>query len=347
MTVEVMSDPKFLPFAIVEFLSEQRKTVSEEAAESLEVAVQCIQEAYDFSMDDEECVSKYSTKPHGLEEIFAKALAACPKASTAAAQVEPIKVSAAKDVEAANAKKVEGNEFMKIGQYENAVRSYTDAIQIDNTNHIYFSNRAAAYTNLKKYEQAIADCEKSIKLDSSYSKAYSRMGMAYFSLGEYEKAKEAYKQALDLEPTNSAYQANMKSVEEQLGVSQGPAAGAGPGGMPNMGGLDLGSLMSDPNIMNMAAQFMQQPGMSDLAANLMGGGAPNAGAGAGAPPAPQEGGAQGAPGGMPDLGGLMNNPALAQMAQQFAQQNPDAMNNLRNRFGGPPPSAEGNNDSQM
>ena len=65
---------------------------------------------------------------------------------------------------------------MKSGQYEMAISSYTEAIALDDSNHIYFSNRAAAYSNLKDYTEAVRDCEKSVEIDSSYSKAYSRMG---------------------------------------------------------------------------------------------------------------------------------------------------------------------------
>ena len=82
-------------------------------------------------------------------------------------------------------------------------------------------------------------------------------------MGDYEEAKKAYEKALKIEPTNQAYQASMKSVEEKLGSSSG-AAGAAPGGMPNLGGLDLGALMNNPDIMNMAAQFMSQPGMAEM-----------------------------------------------------------------------------------
>ena len=98
-----MCDSKHLPFAIVEFLNKKRGVLSEEASESLEVAVQCIQEAYDFSVEDDDLAKKYSTEPHGLEEIFNKAMAACPKASAAKANVKSVR-----DPVAADAKKAEG-----------------------------------------------------------------------------------------------------------------------------------------------------------------------------------------------------------------------------------------------
>ncbi|POM74606.1 Heat shock protein, partial [Phytophthora palmivora] len=42
---------------------------------------------------------------------------------------------------AADAKKNEGNEAFKNQDYPTAIAKYTEAIEIDATNHVYFSNR--------------------------------------------------------------------------------------------------------------------------------------------------------------------------------------------------------------
>ncbi|KAK3626041.1 Small glutamine-rich tetratricopeptide repeat-containing protein 2 [Elasticomyces elasticus] len=87
------------------------------------------------------------------------------------------------------------------------------------------------------------------------------------------------------------------------------------GGMP-----DLGALMQNPMMRQMAQGLMSNPEMmsglmnNPQLRNMMGGGggAPAAGGDAGA-----AGGAGAGRGGMPDIGALLQNPAIADMARQF------------------------------
>lgn len=57
------------------------------------------------------------------------------------------------------------------------------AIAMDATNHVYFSNRSAAYIRLQKFNEALADADKAISLNSGYSKAYNCRGAALEGLG--------------------------------------------------------------------------------------------------------------------------------------------------------------------
>ena len=58
---------------------------------------------------------------------------------------------------AAEAAKAEGNKALQAKNYAEAVKKYTEAIAFDATQHTYFSNRAAAYMQLKDYERALQD----------------------------------------------------------------------------------------------------------------------------------------------------------------------------------------------
>ena len=53
--------------------------------------------------------------------------------------------------------KGEGNKLLGRKQYSQAIEKYTAAIKCNSQNAVYFSNRAAAYTYLKKYQQAVSD----------------------------------------------------------------------------------------------------------------------------------------------------------------------------------------------
>ena len=55
---------------------------------------------------------------------------------------------------------------------------YTSAINLDEKNHIYFSNRANAYLEMEKYDEAISDCKKSIEIEPKFVKSYFRFAKA-------------------------------------------------------------------------------------------------------------------------------------------------------------------------
>eukprot|EP01029_Cantina_marsupialis_P007981 TRINITY_DN1915_c0_g1_i1.p2 TRINITY_DN1915_c0_g1~~TRINITY_DN1915_c0_g1_i1.p2 ORF type:complete len:296 (+),score=116.64 TRINITY_DN1915_c0_g1_i1:1410-2297(+) len=182
------------------------------------------------------------------------------------------------DPEAADKEKVLGNNALKSGDMETAVRHYTNALKHSSkgvSSHIYHCNRAAAYSHLKKYNEAIADCEAAIDLDDSYSKAYSRLGFAHFHMGDFTQSVAAYEQCLKLDPANQATKAALAKAKDSLGsltkeeeveeeetdqpAGANPFAGMGGlgglgdllGGAGGAGGLDFGALLSNPAVQNM------------------------------------------------------------------------------------------------
>jgi small glutamine-rich tetratricopeptide repeat-containing protein alpha len=86
-----------------------------------------------------------------------------------------------------------------------AIAKYTEAIQLDPTNPVYYSNRAAAQSQLGAHDEAIEDALKALEVDPTFAKAYSRLGHGYFSSCQYEKAVEAYQKGLELEPDVSHF----------------------------------------------------------------------------------------------------------------------------------------------
>ena len=64
--------------------------------------------------------------------------------------------------------KIEGNEFFNIKQYEESIKKYTEAIQLDPDNATIHANRAAAYSKLEQHTHALEDCNTAITLDPKY-----------------------------------------------------------------------------------------------------------------------------------------------------------------------------------
>jgi len=67
--------------------------------------------------------------------------------------------------------KAEGNKFMKVDKYDEAVEKYSEAIEKDPSNHVLYSNRSAAYSKKEDYEKALKDAERTIELNSDWPKA--------------------------------------------------------------------------------------------------------------------------------------------------------------------------------
>lgn len=56
-------------------------------------------------------------------------------------------------------------------KYSHAIDLYTQAIELNGENAVYWANRAFAHTKLEEYGSAILDATKAIEIDPKYSKA--------------------------------------------------------------------------------------------------------------------------------------------------------------------------------
>lgn len=72
--------------------------------------------------------------------------------------------------------KAKGNAALQAENFTEAVKFYSEAIEIDPSNHILYSNRSAAYAKTNEYASALKDAEKTIELKSDWPKGYSRKG---------------------------------------------------------------------------------------------------------------------------------------------------------------------------
>ncbi|GAA6217400.1 small glutamine-rich tetratricopeptide repeat-containing protein alpha-like [Lates japonicus] len=329
-----MTDNKRLAFSIIQFLHDQLQSgnLSSGAQESLEVAVQCLETAFEVSTDDQSLAV-----PMTLPEIFASATAKHPPQSQVNNNSTPNSISEEQRAEAERLK-TDGNDQMKVENFGAAVEFYSKAIALNPQNAVYYCNRAAAYSKLGNYAGAVQDCEQAISIDPNYSKAYGRMGLALASLNKHTEAASYYKKALELDPDNDTYKTNLKIAEEKMETSS-PTAG--------MGGVDLAGLLSNPGFMNMASSLMNNPQVQQLMSGMMSGAYGGMGGGVGGGVAPGAGAAAGAgagagaaaPGaaGAGDLSGLIQ--AGQQFAQQMQQQNPELIEQLRSQIRNRTPSS--------
>lgn len=90
----------------------------------------------------------------------------------------------------ADDKKNEGNTALKAGEVDEAIKLYTEAIELQKSEGI-FTNRAMAYIKQRKYKEAIFDCEQALYLNPEFAKAHLRAFTCYLAQGQLVKAKES------------------------------------------------------------------------------------------------------------------------------------------------------------
>ncbi|CAE8638885.1 unnamed protein product [Polarella glacialis] len=112
--------------------------------------------------------------------------------------------------------KATGNTFFASSNWAGAVQSFSEAIQCDPTDHVFFSNRSASYLNLGKTNEAVADAKECVKLSPAWAKGYSRLGAALWKEGKLADAKQAYSEGLKLEPTNAVIKQGLREVIEAM-----------------------------------------------------------------------------------------------------------------------------------
>lgn len=121
---------------------------------------------------------------------------------------------------AAEAKKAEGNEAYKKKQFEQALKFYSEAIELDENELLYYTNRAAVYHEMKEYEKCIAECDIAIKKSSEglydyikLGKALARKATAFLAQEKFDEAIELYKSSL-LENNDPSVKDQLKKAEK-------------------------------------------------------------------------------------------------------------------------------------
>jgi len=253
----------------------------------LEVAIQCIGEAFGVDPSNKEQSQTLSVKPATLQSIFDVFIKNRDKVSS-----EPPPVSSgpsANDKVEAEKFKQAGNAQMSSKNYDAAIESYNKAVSLDSTNPVYFSNRAAAHSSKGDHLAAVGDAEKAISVDPKFVKAYHRLGHAHYSLGDFKASATAFERGLKLEPGNAGLKSGLQNSQARIATDDttspdesssapNPNPAAGFGGMAdmmrNMGGMgsgggmpDMASLMNNPQLMAMAQQMAANGGLANLMQN--------------------------------------------------------------------------------
>ncbi|TMW93537.1 hypothetical protein EJD97_011524 [Solanum chilense] len=108
------------------------------------------------------------------------------------------------------------NEAFKGHKYSQAIDLYTQAIELNGENAVYYANRAFAHTKLEEYGSAIQDGTRAIEIDPRYSKGYYRRGAAYLAMGKFKDALKDFQQVKKLCPNDPDATKKLKECEKAV-----------------------------------------------------------------------------------------------------------------------------------
>ncbi|KAF8379280.1 hypothetical protein HHK36_028713 [Tetracentron sinense] len=153
--------------------------------------------------------------------------------------------------------KAKGNAAFSAGRFDEAVRFFSEAIDLAPTNHVLYSNRSAAHASLHQYSDALSDAKKTVELKPDWSKGYSRLGAAHVGLHSFDDAISAYKKGLELDPSNEALKSGLSDAQSSASRSRAPPSpsSSSPFGNIFQGPELWAKLTADPS----TRAFLQQP----------------------------------------------------------------------------------------
>jgi len=134
-----------------------------------------------------------------------------------------------------------GNIYFKNEAYDEAVRTYQKAIELNRGSGQSYSNLAFIYARQGRYAEAIPMLRKGIEMlqePGSRAVLWNQLGEAYRKLDDYKNATACYHKAADLDPENTAYQDNLSEAElndERLAETQPARVHAAPRPRPPAG----------------------------------------------------------------------------------------------------------------
>ncbi|XP_043796658.1 dnaJ homolog subfamily C member 7 isoform X2 [Apis laboriosa] len=98
-------------------------------------------------------------------------------------------------------------------QYKEALKEYSELIELYPNKPLHYANRAACYMMLDKYPYALDDAKKCIELDEKLYKAYVRIIKCCLILGDIIQAETTLSKLLEIDPENKGITTEKKDLE--------------------------------------------------------------------------------------------------------------------------------------
>jgi tetratricopeptide (TPR) repeat protein len=120
------------------------------------------------------------------------------------------------DPESNAAYRLQGRAYHQLGQTENALDAYRQAIRIDDHDAWSMNNLALIHIEEGRFEEAVPPLARAVELRSDIAVFFNNLGMALESTGHFRAAAEAYEAALSLDGSYEKASANFARVDVVL-----------------------------------------------------------------------------------------------------------------------------------
>ncbi|XP_071324290.1 sperm-associated antigen 1-like isoform X2 [Trachinotus anak] len=124
--------------------------------------------------------------------------------------------------------KQEGNDFVKKGQYQDALGKYTECLKLKPEECAIYTNRALCYLKLERFTEAKQDCDAALKLEPTNKKAFYRRALANKGLKDYLACSSDLQEVLHQDPNVQEAEKELEEVTVLLRQSLAAASPAKP-----------------------------------------------------------------------------------------------------------------------
>ncbi|XP_054462059.1 sperm-associated antigen 1A [Anoplopoma fimbria] len=107
--------------------------------------------------------------------------------------------------------KREGNDLVKKGNFEEALKKYSECLALKPDECALYTNRAICLLRLNRFEEAKQDCDSALQMEPGNKKAFYRRALAYKGLQDYLSASSDLQEVLHLDP-------KVQEAEQELEV---------------------------------------------------------------------------------------------------------------------------------
>ena len=95
-----------------------------------------------------------------------------------------------------------GNTYLKMNKIDKAINDFSKAIEIKSDSIEAYNNRGNAHATEGDFDEAVNDYSEAIRLDPNFDEAYKNRGIAYLNKGDFERALDNFDKAIQLDPDN-------------------------------------------------------------------------------------------------------------------------------------------------
>jgi Flp pilus assembly protein TadD len=108
--------------------------------------------------------------------------------------------------------------YYDIGNFDESLKAYERALQIQPQFPVALSNRANTLSSLDRLDEAVQSCEQAIELKPDYATVWTNLGAVQTKRGAFEEASESFRKSLELSPEkNEAAHRNLGAMLVQQG----------------------------------------------------------------------------------------------------------------------------------